>query len=38
MCKNETNDNAQKVIKTIENGQVVIIRNNKKYDLSGREL
>lgn len=27
-----------KVSKTIENGQVVIIRNNKKYDLSGREL
>ncbi len=27
-----------KVIKTIENGKVVIIRNNKKYDLSGREL
>ena len=31
-------DNAGKVTKTIENGQIIIIRNNKKYDLSGREL
>ncbi len=27
-----------KVVKTIENGKVVIIRGDKKYDLSGREL
>ena len=27
-----------KTIKTIENGRVVIIRDGKKYDLSGREL
>ncbi|MCQ2227875.1 MAG: hypothetical protein MJZ01_08215 [Bacteroidales bacterium] len=27
-----------KAIKTIENGKVVIIRGDKKYDLSGREL
>lgn len=31
-------DKAQKAIKTIENGRVVIIRGDKKYDLSGREL
>ena len=31
-------DNAGKVTKTIENGKVVIIRGDKKYDLSGREL
>lgn len=31
-------DNAQKVVKTIENGKVVIIRGDKKYDISGREL
>ncbi|MCQ2205132.1 MAG: hypothetical protein MJZ15_11920 [Bacteroidales bacterium] len=29
---------AQKAVKTIENGKVVIIRGDKKYDLSGREL
>lgn len=28
----------QKAVKTIENGRVVIIRGEKKYDLSGREL
>ena len=27
-----------KALKTLENGRVVIIRDNKKYDLSGREL
>ncbi len=31
-------DKAQKAVKTIENGKVVIIRGEKKYDLSGREL
>lgn len=31
-------NNASKVTKTIENGQIIIIRNNKKFDLSGREL
>ncbi|MCQ2215009.1 MAG: hypothetical protein MJZ31_03710, partial [Bacteroidales bacterium] len=31
-------DKAQKAVKTIENGKVVIIRGDKKYDLSGREL
>ncbi|MCQ2227752.1 MAG: hypothetical protein MJZ01_07590 [Bacteroidales bacterium] len=31
-------DKAQKVIKTIENGKVVIIRNGEKFDLSGRKL
>ncbi len=31
-------DKAGKAIKTIENGRVVIIRDNKKFDLSGREL
>lgn len=31
-------DKAQKSIKTIENGKVVIIRGDKKYDLSGREM
>ncbi len=27
-----------KAVKTIENGKVVIIRNGKKYDITGREL
>ena len=31
-------DNAQKVIKTIENGKVVIIRNGVRYDITGRRL
>ncbi|MCQ2214356.1 MAG: hypothetical protein MJZ31_00370 [Bacteroidales bacterium] len=31
-------DKAQKAVKTIENGKVVIIRGDKKYDLSGRVL
>lgn len=31
-------DKAQKAIKTIENGRIVIIRGDKKYGLSGREL
>ncbi len=31
-------DKAQKAVKTIEDGKVVIIRGEKKYDLSGREL
>lgn len=31
-------DKAQKSLKTIENGKVMIIREDKKYDLSGRVL
>lgn len=31
-------EKAVKAVKTIENGRVVIIRGEKKYDLSGREL
>lgn len=31
-------DNAQKVVKTIENGKVVIIRNGERYDITGRKL
>lgn len=31
-------DKAQKCLKTIENGRVVVIRGDKKYDLSGRKL
>lgn len=31
-------DKSQKAIKTIENGKVVIIRGDKKFDLSGIEL
>ncbi|MCQ2203286.1 MAG: leucine-rich repeat domain-containing protein [Bacteroidales bacterium] len=30
--------NGQKIVKTIENGRVVIVRDGKKYDLSGREV
>ncbi len=31
-------DGSKKVIKTVENGRVVIIRDGKKYDLAGRVL
>ncbi|MCQ2202241.1 MAG: hypothetical protein MJZ27_09155 [Bacteroidales bacterium] len=31
-------DKAGKALKTLKNGRVVIIRDNKKFDLSGREL
>lgn len=31
-------DKSQKALKTLENGKVVIIRGEKKFDLTGREL
>ena len=29
---------AQKAVKTIENGKIVIIKNGEKFDLSGRKV
>ena len=34
----DINAGSEKAVKTIENGKVVIIKNGKKFDLSGREL
>ncbi len=31
-------DNAGKTIKTVENGQIIIIRNGEKFDLAGKKL
>ncbi len=36
--KNINADKAQKAIKTIENGKIIIIRDGEKYDLAGRKL
>lgn len=34
----QVSGNSQKTIKTIENGKVVIIRGDKKWDVSGRKM